>query len=372
MRFSIPRFSDQPSRKNSTSARLQGRSSGRRRRFRLGSGSLLAVLMLGGMTQCLQSASQSSSVSEHTASITGTVSDTNGTPVPGATITVVDQSGTKRQPIAADDQGRFVVPDLPAGVFRVTITSPNFKPFTSDAIALAEGEKRDLSPIVLHLTSTSTDVEVVATQLEIAQAQVAVQEKQRVLGIVPNFYTSYVWKAAPLTPKLKFGLAVRSTIDPVEFAVAGGVAGVEQWHNTFPGYGRGTEGYLKRYGAAYADNVAGAMISRAILPSLLHQDPRYFYMGSGSTSSRAWYALKQTVICRGDDGRPEPDYSRLIGSFAAAGVSNLYRAPEDRSASLTFRNGFIIIGSSAIGNLVREFLLRKLTPNVPSYAQGKP
>ncbi len=88
-------------------------------------------------------------------------------------------------------------------------------------------------------------------------------------------------------------------------------------------------------------------------------------------SPRALYAISQTVICRGDNGRSEPNYSHVLGNFAA-GISNLYRAPQDRSASLTFRNALIITGSNAIGNLVREFLLRKITPKVPDYAQGKP
>ena len=211
-----------------------------------------------------------------------------------------------------------------------------------------------------------------ASQKEIAQAQIQAQEKQRVLGIVPNFYSSYIWNAAPMTSKQKFGLAVRSTTDPVAFVVAAGVAGVEQWHNTFPGYGRGTDGYLKRYGAAYADDVIGRMVGSAMLPSIFHQDPRYFYKGSGSITSRALYAISQTVVCRGDDGRSEPNYSHVLGNFGAAGISNLYRSPEDRSASLTIRNGFIITGSNAVGNLVREFILRKITPKVPDYASGKP
>jgi hypothetical protein len=109
-----------------------------------------------------------------------------------------------------------------------------------------------------------------------------------------------------------------------------------------------------------------------MLPSIFHQDPRYFYKGSGSITSRTLYAISQTVVCRGDDGRSEPNYSHVLGNFAAAGISNLYRSPEDRSASLTIRNGFIITGSNAVGNLVREFILRKLTPKVPDYARGKP
>ncbi len=114
------------------------------------------------------------------------------------------------------------------------------------------------------------------------------------------------------------------------------------------------------------------MIGSAILPSLLHQDPRYFYRGTGSITSRTLYAIEQTFVCRGDNGRTEPNYSHLLGNFAAAGVSNFYHAPEDRSASLTVRNGFIITGSNAVSNLLREFLLKELTPKVPKYANGKP
>ena len=137
-------------------------------------------------------------------------------------------------------------------------------------------------------------------------------------------------------------------------------------------YGQGFEGYAKRYGASYADTVSARMFGSAIFPVLLHQDPRYFYQGSGSTRSRLLYALVSTVVCRGDNGRLEPNYSHVLGSFAAAGLSNLYRAPEDRKASLTFRNGLIITANGAVVNILREFLSRKLTPNVPGFANGKP
>ena len=175
-----------------------------------------------------------------------------------------------------------------------------------------------------------------------------------------------------MTTKLKFKLALRTTTDPVTFFVVAGVAGAEQAHKTFPGYGQGSEGYAKRYGASYADTVAGRMIGSAILPAVLHQDPRYFYQGSGTTRSRLLHALVSTVVCRGDNGRLEPNYSHILGSFAAAGLSNVYRAPQDRQASLTFRNGFIIVGSGAVVNVLREFVSRKLTSSVPVFAKGKP
>ncbi|HEX7363282.1 MAG TPA: hypothetical protein VF283_22560 [Bryobacteraceae bacterium] len=197
------------------------------------------------------------------------------------------------------------------------------------------------------------------------------QEKHRIVGILPNYYTSYIW-TAPMPPKLTFNLAFRSLTDLVTFLVAAGVAGVEQAHNTFPGYGPGWEGYRKRYGSTYADTVAGKMLGSAIFPVIFHQDPRYFYRGSGSIRSRIIYALISTVTCRGDNGRLEFNYSRVLGNFAAAGLSNVYRAPSDRRATLTLRNGLIITASGAVVNLLREFVSRKLTSHVPAFANGKP
>ncbi len=243
------------------------------------------------------------------------------------------------------------------------------RPVTAEVV-LGAGERREL-PIVGTRILTTT-VHVVASVNDVAQSQVEEQETQRVLGIVPNYYSSYIWDAAPMTPKLKFKLGLRATTDPVSFLTAAGLAGVEQKHNTFPGYGQGTEGYAKRFGAAYADAFVGKMVSRAILPTILHQDPRYFYRGSGSVPSRIFYALKAAVVTRGDNGRMQPNYSQVLGNFAASGISNLYRSPGDRTASLTFRNGLIMTAGGAVENLLREFLSRKLTSNVPAFANGKP
>ncbi|HSR08802.1 MAG TPA: hypothetical protein VLM42_16780, partial [Bryobacteraceae bacterium] len=243
------------------------------------------------------------------------------------------------------------------------------RPVTAEVV-LGAGERREL-PIVGTRILTTT-VQVVASLNAVAQSQVEAQETQRVLSIFPNYYSSYIWDAAPMTPKLKFKLALRATTDPISFLAAAGVAGVEQKHDTFPGYGQGSEGYAKRFGAAYADALVSKMVSRAILPTVLHQDPRYFYRGSESIRSRIFHALRSAVITRGDNGQMQPNYSQVLGNFASSGISNLYRAPGDRTASLTFRNGLIMTASGAVENLLREFFSRKLTSNVPSFANGKP
>jgi Carboxypeptidase regulatory-like domain len=307
------------------------------------------------------------------ASIAGAVRDAHGAAVPGIRMTLVGQNNAVDRVVTADSKGAFTFAELLPGIYQVKITAVGgLEPYVSAVVVLGAGERRELPIVGTRIPTTSTSVNVVATLNEIAQAQVQEQEKQRVLGFLPNYYSSYIWDAAPMTPKLKFKLSLRSTTDPVTFLVAAGLAGVEQRHNTFPGYGQGSEGYAKRFGTAYADTMVSKMVSRAILPTVLHQDPRYFYRGSGSIRSRIFYALAAAVICRGDNGRLQPNYSQVLGNFAASGISNLYRAPGDRTASLTFRNGLIMTGSGAVENLLREFFSRKLTSNVPEFANGKP
>src|SRR5262249_25891874 len=156
---------------------------------------------------------------------------------------------------------------------------------------------------------------------EVAQIEVKDEEKQRVFGVIPNFYVSYVPNAAPLSTRQKFELAWKTTIDPFTFGVVGAVAGVQHAQNDFSGYGQGAQGYAKRYGATYADVVVGTFLGSAGLPSLLKQDPRYFFKGTGTVHSRLSYALANAVVCKGDNGRWQPNYSSILGNLAAGGIS---------------------------------------------------
>lgn len=304
--------------------------------------------------------------------VAGTVLDRNGAAVRGVHVTLITPGDTAPHVATTDSKGAFTLTGLRPGTYEVKVYAVGIDPLASATVVLGAGEKHDLPIVVARIPTKYTTVGVNATPNDVAQAQVHEQEQQRILGFLPNYYTSYIWKAVPMTTKLKFKLALRTATDPLTFVVVAGVAGVEQAHKTFPGYGQGSEGYAKRYGASYADTVSGRMFGSAIFPALLHQDPRYFYQGSGTARSRLLYALLSTVVCRGDNGRLEPNYSHVLGSFAAAGLSNLYRSPQDRQASLTFRNGLIITGSGAVVNILREFFSRKLTSSVPAFANGKP
>ncbi len=261
--------------------------------------------------------------------------------------------------------GQFSFANIAAGPFQLAVTSRGFAPQTFSG-NLGAGEIYIVPEIALSVAANVTDVEVGLPQTEVAEEQIKIEEKQRVLGVIPNFYVSYIPNAAPLTSKQKFKLAWKTVMDPFTLVVVGGTAGVEQAQNHFAEYGQGAQGYAKRFGAGYADAFAGTFIGGAIFPSLLKQDPRYFYKGTGSMQSRILYAIANALICKGDNRRWQANYSNILGNLAAGGISNLYYPAQDRNGlGLTLENGALGIGATAISNLFQEFVIRRLTPKVP-------
>jgi hypothetical protein len=276
------------------------------------------------------------------------------------------------QEVRSGDDGQFSFGNIPPGTFQFTITADGFATQAFSGILHPE-EDFNAPPIELALATKSIEVRVAISRSEVAEEQIKEEEKQRVLGFIPNFYVSYVPNAAPLTSKQKFELAWKSTLDPVTLALTGVIAGSEQAHNDFSGYGQGLKGFGKRYGASYADLITSTFIGDAILPSLLKQDPRYFYKGSGSTRSRILYAIANSVICKGDNGHWQGNYSGILGSIAAGGISNLYYPATNRSrAELTFTDAAIRIGATAATNLLQEFLIRRLSRTIPNHHPANP
>jgi hypothetical protein len=294
--------------------------------------------------------------------ISSTVVDQNGNFVFSARVRLA-REGQADQELLSDKNGRFLFSGIPSGPFQLTIDAEGFATQMKFGV-LHSGEGLELPEITLNLATAMTEVRVSVTRYELAEEQVKIEETQRVLGIIPNFYISYDHHALPLSTKQKFELAWKSNVDPVTFAASGVIAGVEQARNSYGGYGQGAQGYAKRYGASYADGFIGNMIGGAILPSLLKQDPRYFYKGTGSTPSRILYALANAVVCKGDNGHWQADYSGILGSLAAGGISNLYYPASNRDgARLTFENTALAIAGSGVANLLQEFLIRRLTPH---------
>jgi len=181
------------------------------------------------------------------------------------------------------------------------------------------------------------------------------EEHQRVLGIMPIFNVMDNKNAPPLTPKQKFHLFWKSSTDPFIFATSAIVAGIGQANDNFPEYGQGMEGYAKRFGASYADTFDGNLWGNAILPTLLHEDPRYFPKGTGSVSSRIAHAALSTIWCRRDNGHWGPNYANVGGNIIAGGIANAYYPEADRGAGLTFSRALVVTAEGAIGAQLFEF-----------------
>jgi hypothetical protein len=196
-----------------------------------------------------------------------------------------------------------------------------------------------------------------------AAEQLEREEKQRILGFIPEFNTSNDADAARLSRKQKMQLAFKSATDPFAFVTAGIDAGLSQASDGHAGYGQGMPGYAKRFGASYTDSFDATMIGNGILPGLLHQDPRYFRKGLGSFKGRFIYSALSTVRAKNDDGHWQPNYSNVLGNLAAGGIANLYYPKEDRGATLTVERALIVSAEGAIGAFLYEFwpdIARKL------------
>lgn len=300
--------------------------------------------------------------------LSGTVTDEDGAMVPGAKITLQDAASKKTLSAFTDAEGHFSFSNVATGAFTLTAAAAGMQSVTQHGTLNAD-ESLELPPIALHAAASDV-VEVSSlTQQEVAEVQMKQEEKQRLVGLVPNFYVTYDWNAAPLTPKQKFKLAARSLVDPATFIIAGGFAGIQQATNEFSGYGPGAAGYGKRFGAQMANAGIGAMLGGAALPVLFHQDPRYFYKGTGTKWQRTKYALSMAVIARGDNGKWQPAYAGLLGDFGSGAISNLYYPAANRSgAGLTIENGFLDVASDALGNLLQEFVLKKISSGVKHHA----
>ncbi|MGD0957279.1 MAG: carboxypeptidase-like regulatory domain-containing protein [Candidatus Acidiferrales bacterium] len=317
------------------------------------------------------SAGQQLPTQQSSGNISGTVVDRTGAAVAGARVKLTREDQSPSQEVLSGDDGQFSFANIAPGPFQLAITAAGFATQTSSGI-LHSGEAYIVPQIALAVATVITEVRVTPPPAEVAEEQIKDQEKQRVLGFIPNFYVSYVPNAVPLDSKQKFELAWKTTLDPITFGVTAGAAAIEQADDQFSGYGQGAQGYGKRYGASYADLVTATFIGGAILPSLLKQDPRYFYKGTGSTRSRLLYAIANAVICEGDNRRWQANYSNILGNLAAGGISNLYYPASDRGVELTFENALIGIGETAAANVLQEFVIRKLTPKVPSPDPAKP
>ena len=293
----------------------------------------------------------------------GTATALNGHIISGATVVVESAPAAVRRTAVTDEKGYFEIDGLPSGgPYQVTVRAKGFGDWKSPAITLNPGQYFIVKDCALKIAEVKTTVTVgvQAAPVEIAAQQFKIEEQQRVFGIIPNFYVAYDQNAAPLTTKRKFQLALKASVDPVTFLGVGIIAGIDQASDR-PEYVQGAKGYGQRLGAAYADGVSDIFIGGAILPTLLHQDPRYFYQGTGSVRSRIFHAISSAFVCRGDNGKKQPNYSTIGGDLASSALDMAYYPDSDRNARKVFSNFLFDTSERVAANLAQEFILRKVT-----------
>src|SRR5215471_20321596 len=322
---------------------------------------LFLLIALAGVLILVVSASAQSfeSANTNTGSIKGIAVDSNNDPVPDARVALQGPDGDRFTVVTKDD-GAFSFHDLMPGVsYKLTIIAEGLSDWRS-SITVEPGEDKTLTDIKLLIVAAHRAVTVTYSSREVAAQQLKAEEHQRVLGFIPNIYVTYEPHPEPLTTQMKFHLAYKGLTHPTFFAFEGLWAGVEQAAHT-PDYRQGAEGYGLRFGANLASGASEALFGNAILPSLLHQDPRYFYRGSGTKGSRAWHAFIAPFVCQGDNGKLQPNYSQMGGSLISASLSNTYYPSSDRGAGLVFRNFGTNMGLHVVLGLAQEFLFSKFT-----------
>jgi hypothetical protein len=302
-------------------------------------------------------------------SISGKVVDQSGANISRAVVKFARDGQSSEREATSNEDGLFAFTHVAPGPFRLTISSPGLASQEFSG-TLHSGEALVTPVIMLVIPTQVVEVRVGLTPEELADVQIKEQEKQRVFGVIPNFYVSYSPNAAPLAAKHKFELAWKSATDPITLVGVGVLAGIDQAADRWGAYGQGARGYAKRYGATYANVFGATFIGGAVMPSVLKQDPRYFYKGTGSKRSRILYALASSVICKGDNGHWQPNYSNMTGSFAGAGMEALYLPANDRRGSgFVVSSALIRLGETSLAGVMQEFILPKFTPNHPTRSQ---
>jgi len=321
---------------------------------------LLLMVVIGHcLTAAPALAQAATAASQEPGSVHGTVVDSNSDPVPDATVLLQGPNGNLLTAVT-NEEGAFAFHDVTAGIaYQVTVTAQGFADWSS-SVTLAPGEDKTLTDIKLRITAVERTVAVGYSSKEVAVRQFKAEEQQRVLGFIPNMYVTYDPHPEPLTAGMKFHLAYKSLTNPTFFGLEAIWAGVQYAANT-PDWPQTAKGYGERFGANLASGASENLFANAILPSLLHQDPRYYFRGSGSKGSRAWHAVLAPFVCKGDNGATQPNYSQIGGLLISASLSNTYYPSSNRGAGLVFRNFGTNMGIHVALGLAQEFVLAKFT-----------
>jgi hypothetical protein len=213
---------------------------------------------------------------------------------------------------------------------------------------LPSGECRsqDPEPVAPNRSASTTT----ADGTDRAAPSVGGSGSTRMFGVLPNYATvEGPTEVPPISASLKFKLAALNTFDPYVYPFVGAVAATNR------DFGADGVGYLKQYAVSLTDNSLGNLLTSAVLPSVLHQDPRYFERGSGGLLRRLAYAASRSVVTRGDSGHAQFNVSEIGGNAIAAGLSDMYYPATERTVAATFSRWGMQVMWDTLSNELKEF-----------------
>jgi hypothetical protein len=309
-------------------------------------------------------------MAQDTGSIQGTVTDSSGAPIFGAVAAAEGADGNRSMTVT-DVEGAFKISSLALGNYSIRISAAGLSDWTAENVRSSVNPESNPVIAVLQVAPAVTTVTVGVSGDEVAAAQLNQELKQRVLGVIPNYYVSYENNPAPLSSKQKLHLGLRTLLDPTTFAASGITAGIQQAMNSYYQWGQGSQAFAKRFGAAYGTVGTNLLITSVLAESAFHQDPRYFYSGRGTKAQRAWYAIESAFRAKGDNGKWQPPYAGVSGAIAAAEISQLYYPGSRTQYTLLGRTLMFHFAGLVALNLAEELLLKKVTHHVPKIQSAK-
>lgn len=234
---------------------------------------------------------------------------------------------------------------------------------TSDAV-MRVGSGTDRSglpdapePALPRRQSSSTGLEQ-TSQSEPEQGK----QTKRILGVFPNFRSVSANSQLPAqSPKEKFTEFREDSFDYSSFILIAALSGVSQLQGSTPEYHTGPAAYGRYYWHNFVDQVDENFWVEFLLPSALHQDGRYYTLGSGSAkrhngfAKRAEYALSRVAITRSDYGRNSFNYSEVVGAGTSAGIANAYHPSSDRGWTETGERWGLNLGIDGGSFILKEF-----------------
>ena len=303
-------------------------------------------------------------MAQNSGSIHGTATDSSGAPIFGAVVAVEGADGARSTTITGVE-GAFKISSLALSNYKVRIAAAGLSDWTAENVRASVSPDSNPLTAVLQVAPEVTTVTVGISPADVAAAQLQQELKQRALGIIPNYYVSYEKNPVPLSSKQKLHLGLRTLLDPTTFAAAGITAGIQQTMNSYYQWGQDSQGYAKRFGAAYGTFGTHLLITSVLAESAFHQDPRYFYSGQGTKAHRAWYAIESAFRVKGDNGKWQPPYAGVSGAIVAAEISQIYY-PGSRTQYTLLGRSLMFHFADLVGlNLAEELLFNKVTHQVP-------